>query len=59
MTGWRMAFDGINKWVWIGAGIGSSTGPTHVSHNRLNGLAAYDAALDRFLPWIYPQVALQ
>lgn len=47
-----MAYDGINKWVWIGAGIGSSTGPTQVSHNRKNGLAAYDAALDRFLPCV-------
>lgn len=45
-----MAYDGLNKWVWIGQGIGSSTGPTQVSHNRKNGLAAYDAALDRFLP---------
>lgn len=47
-----MTYDGVNKLVWIGAGIGSSTGPTQVSHNRSNGLAAYDAALDRFLPCV-------
>ena len=47
-----MTYDGLNKWVWIGQGIGSSTGPTQVSHNRRNGLAAYDAALDRFLPCV-------
>jgi HEAT repeat protein len=45
-----MTYDGVHKLVWIGQGIGSSTGPTQVSHNRRNGLAAYDAALDRFLP---------
>jgi hypothetical protein len=45
-----MTFDGLHKLVWIGQGIGGSSGPTQVSHNRGNGLAAYDAALDRFLP---------
>lgn len=47
-----MTYDGVNKLVWIGRGIGASTGPTQVSHNRGNGLAAYDAALDRFLPCV-------
>jgi hypothetical protein len=45
-----MTYDGVNKVVWIGQGIGGSSGPTLVTHNRNNGLAAYDAALDRFLP---------
>jgi hypothetical protein len=45
-----MTYDGINRLVWIGQGIGSSTGPTSVTHNHSNGLAAYDAALDRFYP---------
>jgi hypothetical protein len=45
-----MTYDGLNKWIWIGQGIGSSTGPTAVTHNRSNGLSTYDAALDRFYP---------
>jgi HEAT repeat protein len=44
-----MTYDGLHKLVWIGQGIGGSTGPTSVSHNRSTGLAAYDAALDRFI----------
>jgi hypothetical protein len=45
-----LTYDGVNRWFWIGQGIGSSTGPTAISHNLGNGLAAYDAALDRFIP---------
>jgi len=45
-----MTFDGTHKWVWIGQGIGGSSGPTQTTHNRGNGLCAYDAALDRFYP---------
>jgi hypothetical protein len=45
-----MCFDSIHKWVWIGQGIGGSSGPTQTTHNHNNGLTAYDAALDRFLP---------
>lgn len=45
-----MVYDGVHKLTWIGAGIGGSTGPTHITHNLSNGLCAYDAALDRFYP---------
>ncbi|OAI46379.1 hypothetical protein AYO44_02110 [Planctomycetaceae bacterium SCGC AG-212-F19] len=45
-----MTYDGLNKLVWIGHAIGSSSGPTAVTHNRGNCLGAYDAALDRFYP---------
>lgn len=47
-----MTYDGTHKWVWIGQGIGGSSGPTLTTHNRSNGLAAYDAALDRFHPCV-------
>ena len=45
-----MTYDGLNKWVWIGQAIGATTGPTGTTHNLANGLGAYDAALDRFIP---------
>jgi HEAT repeat protein len=45
-----MCFDTINKFVWIGPGIGAHTGPNYQTHNRSTGVTAYDAALDRFLP---------
>lgn len=45
-----LAFDGRNKLIWVGGGIGGYSGPTHATHNRHNALAGYDAATDRFLP---------
>lgn len=45
-----MAFDGLGKLVWIGAGIGGVHGPPLSTHHRGQNLCAYDAALDRFLP---------
>jgi hypothetical protein len=47
-----MAFDGLNKLIWIGQGIGGVHGPPLATHNSSAGyrLSAYDAALDRFVP---------
>jgi len=43
-----MAYDGINKLVWIGAGVRAKYYPGSHNYGRAIGLSVYDVALDRF-----------